>query len=261
MNRQVKSLNNYNDMDEAPEALGAEYEAFLYSLLHGLNNPLTLLLNTSKELNTMLNLEKVDKTLLRKHIEGIVESSEEIESLSRNVLVSSRILGRHGHAYHESIRVCELFDSLCLTNEGKASRKRQELNFINGDPESVVFSDRFFAITILGNLLDNAIKYSGFDTRIDVEWRQDDSERCSIAVSDQGPGIGESDKSRLFTRFSRLPARPTAGESSQGLGLYVARSLAVLNGGSLELVPSEEGARFELSFPACLQDKSKSPIF
>ncbi len=260
MNKTGTSQLNKSRQKPACGKAEGDLATFLYSLLHGLNNPLTILLNTSRELDSMLSLERIDKILLRQHIEEIVDSSEEIESLSRNVLLSSQILDRQGQAHLERIPVADIFCSLRLANQGKAARKRQQLVFKDPFPESLLLSDRFFLVTILGNLLDNAIKYSGFDTRIEVEWRAVDLHQGSIVVSDQGPGISEKDRDKLFTRFARLPARPTGGERSQGLGLFVARSLAVLNGGNLSLLASDCGSRFELRLPLCLPDKSRNPI-
>jgi len=261
MNTKVTAQRDEHPPETACKDPEGTYEAFLFSLLHGLNNPLTVLLNTSRALDSLLSLERVAKDQLKNHIEEIIESSEEIENLARNVLVSSQTFDHRGQVHHEQIRVSDVFGSLRLTHGAKAARKRQRLDFIGSAPESILLSDRFFLSTILGNLLDNAIKYSGFDTGIEVEWRVSDSSLGSIMVSDHGPGIDEKDGEKLFMRYSRLPSRPTGGESSQGLGLYVSRMLAELNGGSLKLLPSREGTCIELTLPWCLLDKSKTPIF
>ena len=62
-----------------------------------------------------------------------------------------------------------------------------------------------------------------------------------IAIADSGPGIGEEERSRLFRKFARLRAKPTEGESSSGLGLYIVKRLVDAMRGSIT-VESAPGA-------------------
>jgi two-component system, sensor histidine kinase ChiS len=84
----------------------------------------------------------------------------------------------------------------------------------------------------LENLVSNAIKYSphGKKITIRVEYR-DTFLHCS--VQDEGPGLSEEDKLRLFQRFTRLSAQPTGGEHSSGLGLSIAKKLIEAMGGEI----------------------------
>lgn len=88
---------------------------------------------------------------------------------------------------------------------------------------------------VILNLLGNAVKFSPRDTRIRVETRAK-----SFAVTDQGPGIPKAEQGRLFQLFSKTSVRPTAGESSSGLGLAISRRIIQAHGGTLE-VESQEG--------------------
>jgi signal transduction histidine kinase len=77
---------------------------------------------------------------------------------------------------------------------------------------------------VFDNLLSNAIKYTppGGEVRILLGQRGD---AVRFVVSDTGPGFTDQDKQKLFTKFQRLSARPTGGESSTGLGLAIAKRL------------------------------------
>jgi signal transduction histidine kinase len=80
--------------------------------------------------------------------------------------------------------------------------------------------------------LSNAIKYSPSGGKIELSM-EGDTEFTLILVKDDGPGLSQEDLGRLFGRFQRLSAKPTAGESSTGLGLSIVKRIVELHGGSV----------------------------
>lgn len=102
---------------------------------------------------------------------------------------------------------------------------------------------------ILENLLSNAIKFSSPYSTVFCEVYKRDS-RISIIVTDEGQGIQEKDKPRLFKKFQKLSASPTAGEYSSGLGLAIVKKLIDNMQGEIN-VHSEwgKGTVFMISFP------------
>ena len=102
---------------------------------------------------------------------------------------------------------------------------------------------------VLNNLLDNAIKFSPPGSKISVETELT-AKYCSIAVRDQGPGILESDRTRLFKDFGRTSVKPTAGESSTGLGLSICYKIMQAHAGTIRADNRPEGgAEFRITFP------------
>ncbi len=97
------------------------------------------------------------------------------------------------------------------------------------EPVPRVQADAGRLVQVLTNLLSNAAKYSSPHSVIAVELREE-AERLSFAVKNEGPGIAEADRDRLFTRFGRLSA---ANDNSIGLGLYICSELAGLMGGTI----------------------------
>lgn len=84
---------------------------------------------------------------------------------------------------------------------------------------------------LLGNLVDNALKYTPEGGKVDVTVRRD-AGSLVLAVEDSGPGISEADRARVLDRFYRVPGSPAAGS---GLGLAIANAIAQLHGTRLEL--------------------------
>lgn len=101
----------------------------------------------------------------------------------------------------------------------------------------------------LDNLVTNAIKYSPSDTVISL-WSSMNGDRVRINVGDQGPGIPPGERDKLFKEFSKLSTRPTAGEASSGLGLWIVRQMMHLQGGEAGVdCPPDGGSVFWLELP------------
>jgi len=103
---------------------------------------------------------------------------------------------------------------------------------------------------IVSNLVSNALKFLPEGGAMDVHLSEGFS-GCTLVVADNGPGIRDEDLAGIFKRFSKAANRPTAGESSSGLGLFIVRKLVLKMGGSLyvESAPGE-GAAFIVEWPA-----------
>lgn len=101
---------------------------------------------------------------------------------------------------------------------------------------------------VIDNLLSNAVKYSPAGSTITVVLLGGD--RCGFAVRDQGPGIPENERDKLFRDFGRLSVKPTGGEKSTGLGLAICRKIVEAHGGTIaaENLP-DRGCEFRVTLP------------
>lgn len=119
-------------------------------------------------------------------------------------------------------------------------------------PETLMASlDAHALRSVLQNLIDNAIRYGNEDGRIAVELAvlRSQRDRLILSVSDDGPGIAECDRSRVFDRFYR--GRHTDA-SGAGLGLTIVKQAAARMGGNVQITSGLDGrgCRFELHIPA-----------
>jgi signal transduction histidine kinase len=114
-----------------------------------------------------------------------------------------------------------------------------------------VQADKRRLVRVIANLLDNAAKYAGGATR--VELRKVDG-NVQIAVEDDGPGIPEDDRLRIFDRFSRgLAAGRRSTSDGVGLGLSLVAEHVRLHGGGVwveDCADEKPGARFVVTLPA-----------
>jgi signal transduction histidine kinase len=109
--------------------------------------------------------------------------------------------------------------------------------------------DFVHALRALGNLLENALRYSPADQPVELVVGVEGAE-LAFHVLDHGPGVADAERGRIFEPFYRGPPSD-AGRSGTGLGLAIARSVAEAQGGSVEYAPrAGGGSRFTLTLPA-----------
>ncbi len=105
----------------------------------------------------------------------------------------------------------------------------------------------------MDNLVSNAVKYSPNGKNVYVRVYQMDR-RVRAEVKDEGPGISAEDQKRLFGKFARLSARPTAGEHSTGLGLAIVKRLVESMHGEVWCESHlGSGAAFLVELPAAME--------
>jgi two-component system, sensor histidine kinase and response regulator len=130
-----------------------------------------------------------------------------------------------------------------------ARRKSMTLQHDAG-PDLAVLADREALAQIIDNLLSNAIKFSPPGKTVRVGVAANGAGGALLRVQDEGPGFSEEDKSRMFRRYCRLSARPTAGEPSTGLGLSIVSKLVYAMGGEIRCQSApDQGATFLVSLP------------
>lgn len=118
-----------------------------------------------------------------------------------------------------------------LQRIGDAAGREIRASLDPADPLLVGRFDLSHSLRILGNLLENALKYAPADEPIDFSVRRDGA-WLAFEVADRGPGVPPSERERIFQPFYRAPDAP-ADVTGVGLGLAIARGLAEAQGGSL----------------------------
>jgi two-component system sensor histidine kinase TctE len=126
-----------------------------------------------------------------------------------------------------------------------ALRKNIDLGFDAALSAAPYTGNEMLLREMLGNLIDNAIRYTQAGGEITVRIAQEVNSLV-LAVEDNGPGISEPERVRVFERFHRA-ASPE--EEGCGLGLAIVREIAHLHHGEVFLVESARGARFEVRLP------------
>src|SRR5262249_31009411 len=131
----------------------------------------------------------------------------------------------------EPIDVPVLIKEVVESSQPLLEKKGQRIE-VNAPAGLTVSGDPDRLREAIDNLVSNAIKYSPMGGRVAMAVAPEGDD-VLIRVSDNGPGLSPEDMSRLFGRFQRLSAKPTAGESSTGLGLSIVKRIVELHGGQI----------------------------
>ncbi len=182
---------------------------------------------------------------------AIEEQADRLSELVTNVLDLSRI--RAG-AVTLDIQLNTVEDLLgAAIRRAEGIRRGREV-FHHLDVTAPAFIGRFDfvqSLRIVGNLIDNALRFSPADGKVELTTTAID-DRIVIRVADRGPGIADAERGRIFEPFYR-PARQAPDGGRAGLGLSIARQLAELQGGSLDVeARSGGGSVFVLTLPGTM---------
>lgn len=151
---------------------------------------------------------------------------------------------------HEDVNLATLVRDHVTHFSNQLSMKNLSLLVEDNSASCFVTTNTHYLKRILDNLLSNAIKFSSSGKRIWVSISQSDNTTAQITVRDEGPGFSKEDMPQLFQKFRKLSARPTAGESSTGLGLSIVKLLVEKIGGSITVESGQgTGAMFVISLP------------
>lgn len=244
------SLKNARDtilkMNQDLVALNEEKTELMHIASHDLKNPLTAILMHAQSLKDR-NPEGSE------NFEGggaILRSGSKMLDIITKLLDIQRLEAGEEESTPELIDVIELVSQALKDHQNHAQRKHITLQW---SPQNELFfteSNWRLLQQVLDNLLSNALKYTPCKGQVTVDIQPGEDQTLRLSIADSGPGFTPEDQQRMFQKFARLSARPTADEDSTGLGLSIVKRLCELLGITLELsTQAGKGSCFTLILP------------
>ncbi len=222
-----------------------EEKDFLISVVsHDLRNPLQLI----KGYTNLVLKEKSDE--IDEYLGHIIESSERMENFISRILNVSAINSRELNIQWTTHNIIELLEAEVQKFLPFAEKKNIQLNYFTFIDQLLVKIDKGYFQQIMENLLSNAVKYTHKNGTVEVSVRRSESgNHYRIEVKDNGQGITFRDQKLLFSKFQKLSAKPTDGESSTGLGLAIVKKyVEAMNGHIWCESEYEKGSTFFVEF-------------
>ena len=221
----------------------------LGTVAHDLKNPLGVILGRT-EMLTELVAAGSSRESITAQVEHIRDATKRLTTMVDHLISDAMADAFDISIRREPVDIAALVSEVADANQPLAVNKQQSIA-VSAPTNFMMMCDADRMREAIDNLISNAIKYSPIGGRISVLVNDEES-RTVIRVADEGAGLSPEDLSRLFGRFQRLSAKPTAGESSTGLGLSIVKRIVDMHGGkvSANSAGPGQGSTFTITLPA-----------
>jgi len=240
----------FNQMLDRIQKLVTEIKEMNDNIAHDLKSPITRIRGIAEVcLTTGSSLEDYE------HMAGnTIEECDRLLDMINTMLIISKTEAGVGWFEYQKVDIARVVQDACDLFTSMAENER--LTLVCDAPARLITSgDIRMVQRMISNLIDNAIKYTPAEGKIEVTARSDGRQSIRITVKDTGRGISEKDLPHIFERFCRCdPSRSRAGT---GLGLSFARAVARAHGGEIT-VTSEPG--LGSIFTVVLPIKEHAPV-
>jgi signal transduction histidine kinase len=249
----TQELTNANRRLAAQWARLRQANAFKSEILgtvaHDLKNPLGVILGRTEILKEMIAAAGALDDNVKVQIAYIRDAANRLTGMVDDLVADAMADALDITIRREPVDISILVQEVAEANRPLAARKEQTIT-VAAPPNHAAVCDADRIREAIDNLVSNAVKYSPIGGAIDLLVGQVDG-GILVQVCDKGAGLSPEDISRLFGRFQRLSAKPTAGESSTGLGLSIVKRIVDLHGGriAVDSAGPGKGATFKMILP------------
>ncbi len=268
LERQAEQIEKANEELQTGNSqlneLNEQLNDFLAIAAHDLKNPLSSIVMSASAIKRYY--DRMSKEDVLEMIGNVEVTAERMRLIIHNLLELNRIESGKLEMATEPVQPGEITEQIAQDWQVKANAKSIKLRYDNQAPDKFITGDPNIFYQIVENLVSNAIKYSPANKNVWVRVVSSEISAFSgqsgagiaqqyvrVEVQDEGPGISAEDKAKLFGKFARLTAQPTAGEHSTGLGLSIVKRLVEAMSGRVWCESKlGKGATFVAEFPVAV---------
>lgn len=247
--QQAEYLRSANDeilqKNKYLEDMNSEKNSLMGIVAHDLRAPL----NNVSSLTQLIEMKGTLSDSQQHYCHLLYKVVDDGLNLIQDILDINAIEEHRTKIHRSRVNIAAFLHEHTENYKEQAQKKHIRLHFENEAGEVICRIDENFLRRIMDNLISNAIKFSPEGKNIWVKLQEATGEWL-ITVKDEGPGFTPEDQSQLYKKFKKLSARPTAGESSTGLGLSIVKTLVEDLDGDIKLISSPgNGSKFVIHFP------------
>jgi two-component system sensor histidine kinase CiaH len=198
--------------------LSQEQQNFMMAVTHELKTPIAV---TKLNLETLLK-HKLEEQKQQKLLQMTLQETERLNDLSSNILISAQLEGGGYTFTREELDLSALTMDAINSFRGRFPDYKWEID-IEDDLE--ISGDPFLLQIMINNLAENAIKYSPHHSSISITLKKN-KQNIELQVKDEGPGVPEEEKKKIFRRFYRVGSEKVRATKGTGLGLYLCKKIA-----------------------------------
>lgn len=216
-----------------------QQQHFMMAITHELKTPIAI---------ANLNLETLQKHKLSEEqqqhlISNTLQEAGRLNSLCNNLLLTSKIESGDYEVTTEKIDLGELVTESVNDFTMRYPKRNISLHAAN----ILITGDRLLLQMAVNNLIDNAIKYSGKEEKIEIELKKE-KDHIQLLIKDNGKGIPDEEKNKIFTKFYRVGNMHTKEAKGTGLGLYLTKQIIEQHNGNITVTKNNpQGSIFEVN--------------
>ena len=224
--------------------LHQQQKNFLLSVTHELKSPMAsikLYLQTiqKRDLNREQQMNFIGKSLV---------DVERLNDLVENMLIASRIDNSSYSFPKENFNLSELVQNIVSRLQINKCGCNQQIISAHVDPNIEIVGDKFALSSMINNLVENAIKYSGPCEVVEVKLQRKE-QSIRLMVADHGIGIADAEKPHIFDKFYRVGNEDTRNTKGTGLGLFIVKSVLDKHEATIKVRDNKpSGSIFEVVF-------------
>ncbi len=197
-----------------------QQQNFMMAVTHELKTPIAI---SKLNLETLLKHQHLDEQRQKKLIQTSLEETKRLDFLTNNILLSSQLEAKWYKINKEELD----FSNLLKDRVSDFSQRFSERTITSDiEPGIDIEGDSLLLEILINNLLENALKYSEKGDAVMVTLKRKNEEEATMQVLDEGPGIPEEERKKIYSKFYRVGNEATRKKKGTGLGLYLCRKIA-----------------------------------
>lgn len=214
---------------------------FMMAITHELKTPIS---TTRLSLETLLR-RKLDEVQQQKLLLSALSETNRLNILTNNILLASQMEEKTFQRENEQLNLADLIETVVNDYKNRYPQRRIEAS---ADKDLYIDGDELLMQIALSNLIDNALKYAPKESPVYVDLMEDEY-YIQIKVSDEGPGIADEEKRKIFQKFYRSGSENTRKAKGTGLGLYLTKKIIEQHNGDIFVMNNTpSGSIFVIQF-------------
>ena len=251
-NKHTEMDTQLNMISARVETLEKQKDSFIYDISHELRTPLSTIKILSQSIQYSQN-DEVD--IYKEFFSDIVNEIDRMDNIITDMMQSVDL---DPNSYIVKLRLSYLnylCESIVKRLQPIASKKNITIEFV-ALSNLQIYIDPTKIDRAVSNIIENAIKYSENDSKIEVTLYQERNGAC-ISVRDEGIGISQSEINRIFERFYRVKKDRSRTTGGSGLGLYITKKIIDMHQGEIDIKSIENiGSIFTIKLPMNLYSQT-----
>ncbi|ESJ95118.1 sensor histidine kinase BfmS [Acinetobacter lwoffii] len=234
--------SSFNNMSDHIQRLIEAQRELMRAVSHELRTPVARI-----RFGVEMMADEDDYDYRLQQVEQIDKDIEALNTLIDEIMTYAKLEQGMPSIEFEKVNLFEVLNQVALETEALKTQKIIELHSM---PDVVVEAEHRYLHRVIQNLVGNAVRYC--DNKVLISGGLDQDGQAYVSVEDDGPGIPEVDRARVFEAFARLDDSRTRASGGYGLGLSIVSRIAYWFGGTIQVdqSPTLGGARFTMTWPA-----------